>query len=63
MNYQARKKLSEHISLEKLFYTISLQLHDVLEKPNYGEGRSVAAGVGRGRDECIEHRGLLGHRN
>lgn len=51
MNYQARKRLSEHISLEKLFYTISLQLHDVLEEPNYGEGRPVAAGVGRGRDK------------
>lgn len=62
MNYQARKRLSEqHISLEKLFYTISLQLHDALEEPNYGEGRPVAAGVGRGRDKCTEHRGLLGH--
>lgn len=58
MNYQARKRLSEHISLEKLFYTI---LHNVLEEPNYGEGRPVAAGVGRGRDECTEHTGLLGH--
>lgn len=58
MNYQARKRLSKLISLEKLIYTISLQLHDVLQKPNYGEGRSVA---GRGGDECTEHRGLLGH--
>lgn len=61
MNYQARKRLSKLISLEKLVYTISLQLHDVLQKPNYGEGRSVAAGVGRGGDECTKHRGLLGH--
>lgn len=63
MNYQARKRLSKHISLEKLVYTISLQLHDALEKPNFGEGRSVAAGVGRGRDEYTEHRGLLEHWN
>lgn len=61
MNYQARKRQSEHISLEKLFYTISLQLHDVLEEPNYGEGRPVAFGVGRERNKCTEHRGLLGH--
>lgn len=61
MNYQARKRLSEHIRPEKLFYTVSLQLHDVLEKPNNEEGRPVAAGVGRERDECTEHRGLLGH--
>lgn len=61
MNYQARKRLSEHISLEKLFYSISFQLHNVLEEPNYGEGRPVAAGVGRRRDECTEHTGLLGH--
>ena len=44
----------------KRLHTVCFQLHEILEKANYGDSKKInsARRLGMGRDEKAEHRGF-----